>query len=110
MEEEDLHIIKAKIVISLNALKERLEESSTDGQANPKNAEKTYGTIARNCYIRKATVSNIFNGVSTPKSVTLIAIIEKMGYTVSDFSAEYDSISDEDAKNYKLPRVKEDQK
>ncbi|OBX23228.1 MULTISPECIES: helix-turn-helix domain-containing protein [Bizionia] len=91
--------IKFKIAISLNIL---LEKRKNDY----KNVIKkdllgdSYNSIALNADIRKATVSNIFNARSNPNSITLISIIEAMGFSLIDFSKIYCSISEKDINKF----------
>ncbi|MCK7591271.1 hypothetical protein M0G43_11855 [Subsaxibacter sp. CAU 1640] len=63
---------------------------------------KSYNEIALQPDIRKATVSDTFNAKSKsgPNSTTMILIIEAMGYTLGDFSNQYDSITQSDIENF----------
>ncbi|HET8855414.1 MAG TPA: helix-turn-helix transcriptional regulator, partial [Salinimicrobium sp.] len=61
---------------------------------------KSYNHIALNAEVRKATVSDTFNGKSIPKTATLILMVEAMGYKLSDFAKEYDSISESSIKEF----------
>ncbi len=91
--------IKIKIAITLNKLlvsnKAKKQEDETEA--------KSYNQIALIADIRKATVSNVFNGKSIPNSVTLISIIEALGYGLQDFAVVYDSI-----KYSKIEKFKEE--
>ncbi len=53
----------------------------------------SYNDIALNANLRKATVSNSFNGNTAPNMVTLINIIEGMGFNLLEFAKIYHSIS-----------------
>ena len=105
MEKKDKYIIKAKIVIGLQALLARFRKSN-----DIKDEDKSYNEIAFNSNMRKATISDNFNGNNSPKSDTLISIVNAMGFQLSDFAAEFDSISDADAKKFKLPPPKKKKK
>lgn len=56
----------------------------------------SYHGVASNALLRKATVNETLNGNTIPKATTLISIVEGMGFTMTDFSKEFDSISDEE--------------
>jgi DNA-binding phage protein len=84
--------IKVKIVISLHKLL----------QSNGKDAvTQSYNDIANAADIRKATVSDTFNGKSSPNSSTLILILKAMGYSLSDFAHIYDTIKDSEVLAFK---------
>ena len=93
MVDEAEHIIKLKIAKVLKSLLEqnKLENKST----------KSYNDIALNANMRKATVSSSFNAQASPNAITLIKIIEAMGYNIVDFAKAYNSISKIDLKDFK---------
>jgi len=97
MKEELIPHIKIKIAISLNRL---LDASKRFRPINNKEEEiaKSYNKIALAAYIRKATVSDIFNAKSktAPNTATLLLIIEGMGYNLNDFAIVYDSVIEAD--------------
>lgn len=99
MKDEVISNIHAKIAISLR----RLLDASKNLQS-PLNNEievaNSYNKIALNADIRKATVSDTFNGKSVPTTATLILIIEGMGYKLADFAVIFDSIKDKDVKEF----------
>lgn len=91
--------IRKRIAISLNKLlqsNEKLRQS-----ANEDSLGRSYGTIALNADIRKATVSDTFNGKSTPSSATLILIIEAMGFSILDFANFYEAVTEMEIKSFK---------
>lgn len=92
--------INAKIAITLNRLLDASKNFRPTGN-NEVDIANSYNKIALNAYIRKATVSDTFNGKSVPTTATLIFIIEGMGYKLSDFALIYDSITDVDIKKFK---------
>lgn len=92
------NIYKIKIIISLKKLLEKgktLQKEIIDNKI-----VYSYHGISSNALIRKATVNDTLNGKTSPKGVTLISIIEAMGYTVTDFGKAYDSISNVDIELY----------
>ena len=104
MKEELIPDIKIKIAISLN----RLLDTTKNFRPNNNNEEeiaKSYNKIALASFLRKATVSDIFNAKSktTPACGSLFLIIEAMGYTLSDFAKIYDSVTTLDIKDFKQP-------
>lgn len=98
--------IKIKIAISLRIL---LKKSKWNTQIKGKDDSigDSHNTIALNAYIRKATVTKIFNANSNPKSTTLILIIEAMGFKWSDFSKIYDSLEKSDIEDFKKAKSSE---
>lgn len=97
MEQETEDRIKAKIAISLQRLLSNIKEKKTEEFDNDQ-PENSYGRIASYALMRKATVSDTFNGKTIPNAKTLILIVEAMGYTLTEFATEYDSISNSDVK------------
>ena len=90
--------LKIRIAISLNKLLKSREKLHT---VDEEIMARSYGKIALNADIRKATVSDTFNAKSLPNSATLIFIVEAMGYTFLDFARVYDSITEEDILSFK---------
>ena len=102
MKEELIPDIKFKIAISLN----RLLDSTKQFRPIKNNEEeiaKSYNKIALAAFIRKATVSDIFNAKSktSPSTGSLLLIIEAMGYTLTDFAKIYDSVTKTDVEKFK---------
>lgn len=101
MKEELIPDIKIKIAISLN----RLLDTTKNFKPNNNDEEeiaKSYNKIALASFLRKATVSDIFNAKSktSPSSGTLFLIIEAMGYTLNDFAKIYTSITKTDIEEF----------
>ncbi|OXA93135.1 hypothetical protein [Flavobacterium hercynium] len=84
--------IKLKIAFSLRKLLATIEEHPV---------AQSYNKIAVTAYMRKATVSDIFNAKSIPNSLTLFLIIEAMGFSLIDFAKVYDSIQNSDLLEFK---------
>lgn len=89
--------IKLRIAVSLR----RLLESTGEHPAT-----QSYNKIALTAYIRKATVSDTFNGKSIPNSLTLFLIVEAMGFSITDFAKVYDSIENSDLLKFKSSLIK----
>ena len=85
--------IQAKIAITLNRLLVLSQKLSPE-EREKKQIASSYNKIAIQADIRKATVSDTFNAKSVPELSTLIAIIEAMGFTLTDFSKIYDTITE----------------
>ncbi|WP_294205298.1 hypothetical protein [uncultured Chryseobacterium sp.] len=92
------NIYKIKIILSLKKLLEKgknLQKEFKDHKI-----VYSYHGVASNALLRKATVNDTLNGNTMPKAVTLISIVEGMGFTMTDFSKEFDAISEEEVKLY----------
>lgn len=89
---------KIKIILSLKKLLENGKKLQKEIKGNK--IVYSYHGLASNALLRKATVNDTLNGHTSPKAVTLISIIEGMGFTMTDFSKEFDSISDDEIKVY----------
>src|SRR5690554_4279922 len=100
MKQELMSDINAKIAISLNKLLDA-SRSLRPSRNNEEDIANSYNKIALNADIRKATVSDTFNGKSVPTTVTLILIVEGMGYKLSDFALIYESIKEIEIKEFK---------
>ncbi|NWL02535.1 hypothetical protein DM790_17060 [Flavobacterium collinsii] len=92
MKKETDENIKLRIAISLRRLLESIGEAPV---------AQSYNKIALTAYIRKATVSDTFNGKSIPNSLTLFLIVESMGFSLTDFAKVYDSINNSDINTFK---------
>ncbi|WP_338357328.1 helix-turn-helix transcriptional regulator [Yeosuana marina] len=95
--------IKISIAISLNKL---LEIRKVALNQPIENVAKSYNKIALDADIRKATVSDTFNGKTMPSASTLILIVEKMGFKLTDFSEIYCSIKEEEVRDFLLKSKK----
>ncbi len=87
-------IIMAKTAIALRLL---LSRNKTLSQNESADIIDSYEKIAINATgdIRKATVNNAFSGKKRSSMVTIILIVESMGFTMSDFGEIYNDIKDE---------------
>ena len=99
MKKEKEEAIKIIIAISLNKL---LEISKAALNQPEEDIAKSYNKIALDADIRKATVSDTFNGKTMPSSSTLILIVESMGFKLSDFSKIYCSIKEDEIRKFLL--------
>ncbi|CAI8894602.1 hypothetical protein [Chryseobacterium sp. IT-36CA2] len=91
-------IYKIKIILSLKKLLENGKKLQKEIKGNK--IVYSYHGVASNALLRKATVNDTLNGHTSPKAITLISIIEGMGFTMTDFSKEFDNISEEEIKIY----------
>lgn len=101
MKEKVERTIKIKIAICLNKFLQRNKELYEADKKN-KDIAKSYNDIALNADLRKATVSDVFNGKNMPEITTLFPILEAMGYTLIDFATLYNSIKTSDVENFKI--------
>ncbi|WP_407503319.1 hypothetical protein [Elizabethkingia miricola] len=91
-------IYKIKIILSLKKLLENGKKLQKEIKGNK--IIYSYHGVASNALLRKATVNDTLNGHTSPKAVTLISIVEGMGFTMTDFSKEFDNISEQEIKIY----------
>ncbi|SMP12948.1 hypothetical protein [Chryseobacterium profundimaris] len=92
------NINKIKIILSLKKLLEKGKNLQKEFKDNK--VVYSYHGVASNALLRKATVNDTLNGKTIPKATTLISIVEGMGFNMTDFSKEFDSISEDDVKIY----------
>lgn len=99
--------IKIKIAIALRVLHNRNKEKYR-GKTDSNEDVNSYEKIALNSNgdMRKATVNSAFDGHTRSAMITVILIIESMGYTVSEFANEYDKITDEQISIFKKDSIK----
>ncbi|MFG6686752.1 hypothetical protein ACGK9U_09240 [Mariniflexile sp. HNIBRBA6329] len=90
-------VLKIKIAISLCKL---LEKRKVTFVFQEEDIAKSYNKIALEADIRKATVSDTFNGLTMPNFSTLILIIESMGFKLDDFSEIYYSINEKEISEF----------
>jgi DNA-binding phage protein len=100
MKDQSEEHIKIKIAITLNRLLS-IKKNLDNSKKVVSEKVKSYNDIALIADIRKATVSNSFNAITEPKAVTLIIIIEAMGFKLNDFAEIYYTLGDSDIKNFK---------
>ena len=91
-------IYKIKIILSLKKLLENGKKLQKEIKGNK--IVYSYHGVASNALLRKATINDTLNGHTSPKAVTLISIVEGMGFTMTDFSKEFDNISEEEIQIY----------
>lgn len=94
--EEDIN--KIKIILSLKKLLEKGKNLQKELKDNK--IIFSYHGVASNALLRKATVNDTLNGNTIPKATTLISIVEGMGFTMTDFSKEFDGISEKEINRY----------
>ncbi|MDQ1162957.1 hypothetical protein QE422_003325 [Chryseobacterium sp. SORGH_AS 447] len=92
------HVYKIKIILSLKKLLEKGKNLQKEFKDNK--IVYSYHGVASNALLRKATVNDTLNGNTIPKATTLISIVEGMGFTMTDFSKEFDNITEVDIKTY----------
>lgn len=91
-------IYKIKIILSLKKLLENGKKLQKEIKGNK--IVYSYHGVASNALLRKATINDTLNGHTSPKAVTLVSIVEGMGFTMTDFSKEFDNISEDEIKIY----------
>jgi hypothetical protein len=91
-------IYKIKIILSLKKLLENGKKLQKEIKGNK--IVYSYHGVASSALLRKATINDTLNGHTSPKAVTLISIVEGMGFTMTDFSKEFDNISEEEIQIY----------
>ncbi|MFP3598562.1 hypothetical protein [Chryseobacterium sp. SIMBA_029] len=86
-----------KVAITLRLLLRR-NKNFTDLNVENEDLVNSYEKIATNSSadIRKATVTNAFSGKKKSTMITIILIVESMGFTMKDFGEQYNRISDKD--------------
>lgn len=89
---------KIKIILSLKKLLEKRNNLQKDIVDNK--IIYSYHVISSNALIRKATVNDTLNGKTSPTVITLISMIEALDFTMIDFGEAYQSITDNDVKQY----------
>lgn len=94
------NIYKIKIIITLKRLLERAKNLQKELKDNK--VIYSYHGVASNALLRKATINDTLNGLTSPKATTLISIIEAMGFTMKDFGDEYDKITEKDIEEFKV--------
>lgn len=88
-----------KIIMIKTAIALRLLLSRNKGLSQNENLDiiDSYEKIAinSNSDIRKATVTNAFSGKKRSSILTIILIVESMGFTMLDFGEQYGAIKSE---------------
>lgn len=93
------NIYKIKVIISLKKLLERGKNLQKEVKDNK--VVYSYHGVASSALLRKATINDTLNGITSPKATTLISIVEAMEFTMTDFGKVFDSISEEEILDYK---------
>jgi transcriptional regulator with XRE-family HTH domain len=52
--------------------------------------------------LRPATISSIFNADSSPSTINLIVIVDKLNHLLSEFGREYEKVSNEELEKFEL--------
>lgn len=91
-------IYKIKIILSLKKLLENGKKLQKEIKGNK--IVYSYHGVASSALLRKATINDTLNGHTSPKAVTLISIVEGMGFTMTDFSKEFDNIPEKEIQIY----------
>ncbi|MGG7468738.1 hypothetical protein ACVVIH_07295 [Chryseobacterium arthrosphaerae] len=91
-----------KVAITLRRLLSR-NKSYIDVNTEKDDLVNSYEKIAANSSadIRKATVTNAFSGAKKSTMVTIILIVESMGFNMKDFADQYDKIAQTDIEEFK---------
>src|SRR5690625_932324 len=85
-----------KVILTLRKLlllNKEIQMGKTNSVLEP---PATYRNIYYNSDIREATISDTFNGKTLPTITTLLVIIDRMGYTLKEFTDIYDKITEEE--------------
>lgn len=98
-------IIMIKTAIALRLL---LGRNKGYSENNKSDIIDSYEKIAinSNADIRKATVTNAFSGKKRSSLVTIILIVESMGYLMRDFAEIYDKLSEKDIAKFREKSMK----
>ncbi|WP_131777655.1 hypothetical protein [Chryseobacterium sp. JAH] len=91
-----------KVAITLRLLL-NYNKSYIDVNTEKDDSVNSYEKIAANSSadIRKATVTNAFSGAKKSTMVTIMLIVESMGFNMRDFGDQYDKITEKDIKEFK---------
>lgn len=102
MYKESEKIIMLKVAITLRLLLSR-NKNYADLNIEKDDLVNSYEKIAANSSadIRKATVTNAFSGTKKSTMVTIILIVESMGFNMKDFGDQYDKITEKDIEEFK---------
>lgn len=102
MYKESEKIIMLKVAITLRSLLIH-NKNYTDLNFEKEDIVNSYEKIAANSSadIRKATVTNAFSGNKKSTMVTIILIVESMGFNMVNFGDQYDKITEKDIEEFK---------
>jgi len=62
--------------------------------------DDSYGKLSSSTGIRAASISDIINGKSNPKGITLISLLEALGVSMCEFGKIYDEIDEKQINQY----------
>lgn len=95
MEKDTELFIQIKVAITLRRLLAR-NKNTNNSVSNSTELINSYQRIATNATfnLRKATVTDAFSGNTKSSMVTVIAIVNSMGFTMEEFGEVYDNISE----------------
>lgn len=100
MKKQEEEIIKIKVAISLrNLLNNNKDYSQKTG--DKKDIVDSHEKISIAADIRKATVTDAFSGMKKSTMVTIILIVEAMGFSLKEYGAEYNKITIEQINTFK---------
>lgn len=94
-----------RLILSLRKLLLQNKEAVRNKIVSTDNKLDTYKDIHYVTDIREATISDTFNGKTVPNAVTLLLIIEGMGYSLNDFTTVYNSVTEKEIRklNKEIP-------
>ncbi|MGB6083872.1 hypothetical protein [Moheibacter sp.] len=102
--------VQIKVAITLKKL---LSENKTHpvNTNDEKEVLKSYESIAIAADLRKATVNDIFNANTKSRIITLIAVVESLGFSMNLFGKIYDAVTEKEIADFLfLKKNKEKQK
>lgn len=107
MIKESEKIIMIKTAITLRILL-NLNKKFSQSAVDKIDIVSSYEKIAVNSSsdLTKATVNNAFSGVKRSTMLTIILIVETMGFNMKDFGEEYDKITKKDIEEFKKYIIK----
>lgn len=97
-------IIALRIAAALSKIldEQRAKESPHARIANnPGHLINSYSKIALEAGVRKATVSDLFNGKKYPRASTLVRVLSALGKSMTDFGKYFDRLTDSDIQKFK---------
>lgn len=95
MEKSPEEINQIKVAIALKTIFNLYKSSSKDLNKE-EDVVDSYEKIANSIDIRKATVNDIFNANLKSRIITLIPIVNILGYSMEEFGRYFDSVSEQE--------------
>ncbi len=89
-------LLHLKVIITLRKMLILNKKAQSNDTYNVAEKPATYRNIYYNSDIREATISDTFNGKTLPTITTLLVLIEKMGYTLKEFAAIFEEVTEEE--------------